>query len=45
MAEQKAKAVGADVALWTNSDICEIWVILPPDIPKIYCSIYMESGK
>jgi hypothetical protein len=42
MAEQKAEAVGADVALWTNSDFCETWVILTPNSPKIYSSIYME---
>ena len=42
MAEQKAEAVGADVALWINSDFSEIWVILIPDTPKIYCFIYME---
>ena len=42
MADQKAKAVGTDVALWTTSDFCEKWVNLTPDSPKIYSSIYME---
>ena len=41
MAEQN-EAVGADVALRPNTDFYEIWVILTPDSPTIYSSIYMK---